>query len=418
MIIIVSAYSSGASLPGFFLERHHQCIHVTTKREWDIARLRSYFNADSFVKNYIIDNDQEFAAVLDELKKHDIKAILPGCESGVELFDKLCSYFSVPANDFQLSAARRNKYLMIEAIKKHGLLHAKQFKSNDLTELLSWFKEHAKSRVVLKPLSSSSSDGVFYCHNEAEITNAFNLIMHQLDMYHMVNHEVLMQEFLDGDEYIVNSVSCDGEHYVVDIWKGVSEDSSIVSNDIYADLVSQMADEYQQLVDYVFNVLDALGIKNGPAHSEVRITRDGPCLIETGARLAGKVDFSVINTIFGFSQLSLTGEVILTPDEFKYRIASKKNNPHKFARYVYFFSNDEGWIKQEPDLSGIVALESVASVQFIYHKGQYLKKTSKATKGPRPGYAYLVADTQEQLERDYAALRIAERKLYAAILSD
>lgn len=56
-------------------------------------------------------------------------------------------------------------------------------------------------------------------------------------------------------------------------------------------LSSTLVDPEDPVVDvlfsYVCQVLDATGVRNGPAHVEVMITDDGPRLIEIGARLAG-----------------------------------------------------------------------------------------------------------------------------------
>src|SRR5579872_576839 len=221
IIIIVSAYSSGALLAPLFNGRGYSCIHLTTRREWDIARLRAYYNEEEFVENIILDSDQDLEKIIEELKKYCVKLIVPGCESGVSLADKLSQHFDVPKNDYTKSLARRNKFAMIDAIKNHGLLYADQMKSNNVENIIKWFDSSGFEKIVLKPLSSSSSDGVFYCKNSSEIMNAFSSIYGNKDMYNETNEEVLAQEFLDGDEYIVNTVSRDGFHVISDIWKGV-----------------------------------------------------------------------------------------------------------------------------------------------------------------------------------------------------
>ena len=417
MIVIVSAYSSGVKLAPLFRGRGYPCVHVTTAREWDIKRLKSAFKEKDFIENFIVDSDEDLAAVLQRLRKFNIKAVLPGCESGVSLADVISQRFNVPRNDHALTVARRNKFFMIEAIKKRGLLHPNQCKSNNLNDILQWAADVSVAKVVLKPLSSSSSDSVFYCSGADEITKAFKAIHGASDMYSEINGEVLAQEFIDGDEYIVNTVSRDGAHYVVDIWKGVSHDKSIVSNDSYADLVHPDAPEYQCLREYVAEVLSALGVENGPAHSEIKLSPQGPCLIETGARLAGKVDFASVEEVFGYSQISLTAEAMLEPDVFKQRLASI-SMPKKHARYVYFATSHEGLIRHEPDMDEFTRIESVASVKYALKMGDQLRKTSKAYRSPRPGYAYLVAESESKIEKDYLALRKAETNLYSAIIRD
>lgn len=381
--------------------------------------MRNYYREEEFADNFIINSDDDFERIVAKLKMYDVKLIVPGCESGVNLADKLSQYFDVPKNDYKKSLARRNKFTMIETIKNHGLLYANQIKTNNLQEILDWLDLNKYEKIVLKPLASSSSDGVFYCRDHREIKKAFDAIYQTKDMYNEINDEVLVQEFLDGDEYIVNTVSRDGIHCVSDIWKGVSMDKSLVSNDSYAEYISPVMSEHKILSEYAKKVLDALGISNGPAHSEIRLTSDGPCLIETGARLAGKVDFSAVENVCGTSQISLTAEAFLEPEIFKDRINSRMpKHINKYARYVYFSSNHNGIIKQDPYFEDILKIESLSTLCFVFEKGDRLLKTSKAFRNPRPGYAYLVAPNAEKLEADYQALRREESNLYSKMLSD
>ncbi len=46
-------------------------------------------------------------------------------------------------------------------------------------------------------------------------------------------------------------------------------------------------DIYSRLSEYIFSVLDALGIRQGVGHSELMIVNDQPVLLETAARLPG-----------------------------------------------------------------------------------------------------------------------------------
>ncbi|WP_181442384.1 hypothetical protein [Streptomyces tateyamensis] len=45
--------------------------------------------------------------------------------------------------------------------------------------------------------------------------------------------------------------------------------------------------EHPEIAAYVAQALTALGVENGPGHSELILTADGPVLIGTGARMHG-----------------------------------------------------------------------------------------------------------------------------------
>ncbi|MEZ4467775.1 MAG: FAD-binding protein [bacterium] len=97
-----------------------------------------------------------------------------------------------------------------------------------------------------------------------------------------------MQAYLAGRQYIVNTASLDGRHCVTDIWADHRLPQRGASN-IYhgSDLLPSTGEVEDALTAYVGQALDALGVRHGPAHSEVMMTAAGPVLIETAARLQG-----------------------------------------------------------------------------------------------------------------------------------
>lgn len=423
IILIVSAYSSGASLAPILFAKGYTCVHVTTEKEWAIDRLRFMYEGYGFWKNIILKDEHKIESLLNEIQGKSISEVIVGCESGVLLADLLCDYFQVASNVLSLSSARRNKFEMIQALHQNQLLAPKQIQSDSLPEILQWVQDQGFSHVVLKPLSSSSSDHVFYCHSSHEIIQAFYSIYKNKDLYESVNEKVLVQEYIQGDEYIVNSVSCDGAHYISDIWKGVSQDPSQVSKDEYAQLLSPLLPEYSILKNYTESVLNVLGIRMGAAHSEIRLSKNGPCLIETGARLAGKVNFSVIESIFGVTQLSLLLEAYFDKKTFSNRIKCqnhlmKSNDSFLHAYYVYFSSKYHGIINQVINLSDFFSVESLKSITCTLKKNDLLMATNKTMGHKRAGYAYLVSSSLEQLHQDYKKLRKIEDQFYLNLIHE
>lgn len=44
--------------------------------------------------------------------------------------------------------------------------------------------------------------------------------------------------------------------------------------------IDSESEEAKVLIPYTRGVLDALGMKHGPSHGEIILTKDGPCLVE------------------------------------------------------------------------------------------------------------------------------------------
>ncbi len=126
--------------------------------------------------------------------------------------------------------------------------------------------------IVLKPISSSHSEGVYFCKNKEDIVSNFSNIINHRDFYGNENTSVLAQKQLDGPEYVVNAVSYDGLHCITDVWTNHKKqiDKQYVYD--YQELVLQEDPRLTAIKPYVYKVLDALSIRYGASHSEIILT--------------------------------------------------------------------------------------------------------------------------------------------------
>ena len=80
-------------------------------------------------------------------------------------------------------------------------------------------------------------------------------------------------------------MSCAGQHIVTDVWRYDKVPVGSKGNAYnYAALVRQPNETEKTLLSYTLKVLDALGFRYGPSHTELMLTPKGPRLIETAAR--------------------------------------------------------------------------------------------------------------------------------------
>jgi hypothetical protein len=81
-----------------------------------------------------------------------------------------------------------------------------------------------------------------------------------------------VQEYLDGTEYVIDSVSRDGVHKVVAIWE-YDKRSVNGANFVYfgMQLRAVQGPVIESLVVYARHVLDAMQIYNGPGHMEIKV---------------------------------------------------------------------------------------------------------------------------------------------------
>lgn len=410
VFVIVDAYTTGRFLAPYLNASGYSCIHVQS-RDPVISVYMSTFVRENFIDNLVFNGDINY--LLEKLKPFQVKGVIPGAETGVMLADQLSEALNLEtSNGTKVSLARRDKFEMVNQLAKYSVPHAKSFKSDNLEELLSWAKQNSVFPVVVKPLASSGTFGVRVCYTLEEVKQAFENILHQANVFNEKNTSVLIQQFLNGQEYIVNTVSYDGKHKTVDIWRKFKMLVNGIPINDYSELVSPLEPIYEKLSSYMMKVLDALEIKFGAGHSEVMATDSGIILIETAARLAGSIDPSAVADSIGDNQVSCLLRSFINPNEFLN--SNIVGEQRKYTRHIFFISPTEGIVKKSPNMLSIINLPSFHSVSFRFDQGDQLLKTTSLA--DFPGFAYLVADTQDQLEKDYKELRDVEKSLYSEML--
>src|SRR6266568_1170682 len=211
--VIVDGYSTGNFLPAAFARAGVEVVHVQSTDELMPSMLGP--DLTQYRENLIAEDEAGIDRTVARLRELAPVAVLAGQEPGVPLSDLLAERLGLPGNSTALSQARRDKFQMIEALRTAGVRCARQFKSSDPQGVVDWARAEGRYPVVVKPLSSASTDNVFICRSEQEVESAARTVLAANNIFDLPNTEALIQSYLDGVEYIVDSVSVDGRHYVV-----------------------------------------------------------------------------------------------------------------------------------------------------------------------------------------------------------
>jgi hypothetical protein len=409
-VVLVDVYSSGNFLPKYFLEAGYKLIHVQSTP----ALMPSMLGPDltAFDLNLTISDGLD--GLVHKLSEYAPVAVIAGQEPGVPLADQLSESLGLPSsNGTALSRARRDKYLMIERVKSQNLLTAKQFKSSEPPEILEWVKQNNVLPCVTKPLSSASTDGVSICKSLDDVTLGCAVVLDNPDIFGLMNKEILCQSYLQGTEYIVDSVSAQGQVYICGIWRYVKTlvagGKNIYDRDV---LIDPASDEAQALIAYIPKVLEALGIANGPAHSEVIITESGPALVEVGARLNGNMQPEFHDIAIGKNQAFLTYLAYCEPQQFASEFGGKIYRKLKEACVLNTNTDKEGIIDaiDEATVSSIERLASVFKLSVKFKPGKKIRPTIDLLSSPLR--IFLVSEDQDQIENDYALIQTFKEGVY------
>jgi len=397
--IVVDGYRFSKDYASYLRAKNILSIYIqSTKEPVTQMQATSTWDKEDFALSLIFDGN--FAHLHQQLSPYKINYVIAGSEAGVELADILADYYQVPNNGMAKSQARRNKYLMSEVLRENGVATIKQLKSNNSEDILQWAKENNTWPVVLKPLKGAGTEDVYICNSPEKLKKRCQTIFETANLFGETNNELLVQEFLRGTEYVVNTVSCDGKHFISDIWKCSKRYIEHLDAVIYdREMLLPYEGEIQQsLIIYIKTVLDALDFRYGAGHAEVMMTAKGPILIEIGARVGGHVNVPAHNLGLNHNQLEWIVDAFTDPDAFSKK-ASKPYSIKKNISIIILASSQEGKIKKIPLLKMINTLPSLYSVSMVVEPGDYLKITKDLFSSP--GKVMLIHQDPKIVESDY-----------------
>ncbi|MCY1018664.1 ATP-grasp domain-containing protein [Pyxidicoccus sp. MSG2] len=413
--VIVDPYSSGAMLAPEFLARGLRCIAVTSTKVPIAVYAKSFVPGD-FEK--VIAFEGSLDALVEELGRYSPRFVIPGTECGVELADqlaaRLCPHL---ANEPGLAQARRHKGHMGDAVARRNLPHARQLYTNDLAQVEAWMEREGleDAPLILKPPKSAGTDSVSRVRGRAQLRATFQELLGRRNKLEQVNDTLLVQEFLVGDEYVVDTFSHHGVHTVTNIcrYSKIHTDRHVAVYD-HMDFLEFRPSEQESLVMYTFNVLDALGIKFGPAHNEVMMTEDGPKLIESGARMHGAGHPRFARLCTGDSQLDrmvrfYSGQEGGVEINHRYRL-------NKSLRIVFLICRRSGVVRNAEILGRIRELPSFHDAAIGVRTGDRVTETSDLFTSL--GFVALLHESGEVVLRDYLAVKELEQQLEIEPLPD
>lgn len=401
-VAIVDAYSTGSLLPAVLDRYGIECVHVRTPHP-DVL-LSS--EPEGFIDD--VRHCGDIAATAAVLRNHGVSNVIAGQEAGVELADQLSAELGTPGNGMSRPTVRRNKYDMAMALRDAGLAHAASLTSTDADEIVEWVESSVGYPVILKPVASSSTDNVVACTSPEQIRAVHARIMNSIDRHGMANTTVLAQEFLDGDEYFVNTVSRGGRHHTVEICRYYK--LRIPGGHIIHDYNESLAPGdpvARELEAYTHQVLDALEVHNAAGHAEVMLTARGPVLVESAARMGGGQVLDINTRCYGTNQVERLALSVADPDAFDLlpTTAYQLLEHHRFVHLINPW--DHGVIPSHEAMAAIRALPSHVFTVMRHAEGQSVARTIDIA--TQPGFVFLISDDPAQIEADYRKLREIER---------
>lgn len=268
-------------------------------------------NADYFYPVSIIEKE-EILRICKEIKPIGICSI--ASDLAVITVNYVAEKLELPCNKYKDTLKCTNKYFMREAFSRYNIPTPKFTKTDASLENLNL--DGFKYPLIVKPTDRSGSRGINKVNNLKELQKAV-----KGSAQNSFEKKVIIEEFIEGDEYSCECISYNGEHHFLAFTKKFTTGSPHYIETGHMQ-PSDIDEKYHDKIkDMIFKALNALEIKNGASHSEFKIDKDGNVgIIEIGARMGGDCigsDLVYLSTGYDFMKMVIDAACGKKPEIIK-----------------------------------------------------------------------------------------------------
>ncbi len=254
--------------------------------------------------------------------------------------------------------------------------------------------------VVLKPVVGSGSVGVMLCENLDEVSvHARRLLDTKINERGLrIPGRILVEELACGPEF---SVETFGSEVIGVTKKYLTPLPRFIETG--HDFRAQLTPEVEKVVgETALRALQALKLEWGPAHIEIRLSLDGPNVIEVNPRLAGGHIPELVRLSSGIDLISATIKLAIG------KRASLKPNVNFYSSIRFILPNSEGRLMSIEGLEKAARTPGVVEVKPYRQVGAELRLHGDF----RDRIGHVIArgaspdDARESAERAHSAVKL------------
>lgn len=293
-----------------------------------------------------------------------------------------CEHLGLVGISYETAIKATDKGKMIQAFEQAGVEHPWYYVVSSPIEVMD-IVHKVTYPCIAKPTDNSGSRGIMLAHTPEELLSAVT--------YSAENGRggpVIVEEYMEGPEVSVEIVAYHGIPYILQITDKMTTGAPHFV-EIGHTQPSRLSEETQKRIrDLACRAVISVGITDGPAHVEMIITKDGPKMVELGARMGG----GCITT--HLVPLSTGIDMIKATIDCAFGLIPDITPQHKKGAAIRFFLPPYGVIQ---DIVGVDVAKTLPGIQEITFTKQIGDQSLPLTSGAdRVGYIIAQGDTPEQ----------------------
>ncbi len=236
--------------------------------------------------------------IVDICKEIDIDGVVATTELTISITAYVADKLNLLGNPVKIAEVITNKYRNREAIQNlKDLLSPKYIEVTRIEEIEN---SNITYPIILKPINFGGKRGITVVNNSSELSQGFDYALKSFPSN--LKPRIIVEEYLAGGiECSVESISFKGKHYIVQITQKDSGGAPHCVELGHHQPASISTELWNKVENGVTSGLTAIGLTNGPCHTEIKIINDKVYLIEFNARPGGDhISWPMVELSTGF----------------------------------------------------------------------------------------------------------------------
>jgi biotin carboxylase len=332
------------------------------------------------------------ARALHEFKRID--AVVSFTEHGLMPAAVIKEALGIKGNALEAVRLTRDKIAMREHLAGRDL-GAVVTRSCDSASEVRSFLRSVGGPIIVKPAEGAGSSGVFRVSSLDQVESAFARSRGEYP------GPTLVEEFIDGPEYSVESFTTDGRHDIIAVTAKTTTGAPRYIETGHLMPAVLAASALAELRGLVTDFLGSIGHSFGPAHTEVRFGPAGPRIIEGNTRPGGDFIWELVLRAMGRDLVreSICHLAGLPP---------QSRTPGRGAGCVAFFGYENVVIERVQGIEAAREAEGIIRLQCSLEPGQRLGplRSSADRQGVIVAVGGDLADAERRLAQAQDRIRV------------
>lgn len=268
--------------------------------------------------------------------------------------------FGLPANSADVVRTVNDKHRMRAATLDSACAQVAHGSVRNATDLRSFAGRHDYP-FILKPVDGSASRGIVLVADDGTLEAAARSLTETA----APGSRWIAEEYLSGPEFSVETFSTDGSHHVLAVTEKFKGENFVEVGHLVPARVG--AADNAAMAAEVGALLDAVGLTEGVAHTEVVLTDTGPRVIETHSRPGGDGIVELVRLATGVDLQQLTFDWLAG------RPVDPRPAPKARASATWFLTPPEGTVTAVSGLDEALAQEGVTEGYTVLGPGDVVR---------------------------------------------